>query len=85
MKSKTFIGGLLAGIAAGVAVGILVTSGNEETKKKIVKGAKKLANSVKDTAGNAIDELKDQYASSDQPGKRRSESSRTERNVTGNM
>jgi gas vesicle protein len=50
MNSRTFIGGFLAGAAAGVAIGILFSSADEETKKKLVKGAKKAARSFVDAA-----------------------------------
>lgn len=64
MNSKILIGGLLAGAAIGVAIGLLLSpSTNPETKQKIIKGARKLTDSLggidnlKETFNHGLDEL----------------------------
>ncbi len=62
METKKLIGGLLAGAAIGVAVGILLAPGSgEDTQKKILRGSKRLANDIKNTVGESIDSIKNQY------------------------
>jgi gas vesicle protein len=62
METKTFIGGILAGAFLGVAVGILLTNSmSGETREKLVKGAKKITDSLGDTVSDAVDGLKEKY------------------------
>jgi len=62
MNAKNLIGGLLAATAIGVAIGILLApASGEETKKKLIKGSRKLADSVKDTVEDSIDSIKQKF------------------------
>ncbi len=62
MDSKTMIGGLLAGAAIGVAIGILLApSSGEKTRGKLVKGSRRLTNSVQETVEDSIESLKDRF------------------------
>ena len=64
MDSKKMIGGLLAGAAIGVAIGILLApSSGEKTRGKLVKGSRRLTNSVQDTVEDSIKSLKDRFNS----------------------
>ena len=64
MDSKKMIGGLLAGAAIGVAIGILLApSSGEKTRGKLVKGSRRLTNSVQDTVEDSIESLKDRFNS----------------------
>jgi gas vesicle protein len=64
MDSKNLIGGLLVGATVGVAVGLLLSPvTNPETKEKLMKGARKLSDSLggvdnlKKTFNKGVDEL----------------------------
>ncbi|HMG89012.1 MAG TPA: YtxH domain-containing protein [Chryseolinea sp.] len=62
METKTFTGGFLAGALLGVAVGILLANSTSgETKEKLVKGAKKITDSLGETVNDAVSGLKEQY------------------------
>ena len=62
MESNNFVSGLLAGAILGVAAGILLTSSlSGETKEKLVKGAKKVTDSLGETVSDTIEDLKEQY------------------------
>lgn len=62
METKTFISGLLVGSLLGAAIGIiLATSTSGETKEKLVKGAKKITDSLGDTVSETIDGVKEQF------------------------
>jgi gas vesicle protein len=73
MDSRTFIGGFLAGTAAGVAIGILLSSTDEETRKKLFKGAKKVTRSFADQTRNTVEGMTDENETADYT-KKRSES-----------
>ncbi len=64
MNSKILIGGLLAGVAVGVAIGMLLSpTSKTETKQKLMKGARKLTDSLggignlKESFNHGVDEL----------------------------
>jgi gas vesicle protein len=62
MDSKNFLSGLLTGAVLGTAVGILLASNvGPETKKKLVKGAKKVTDSVGDAVTDTFGGLKEKY------------------------
>ncbi len=62
METKYLIGGLLAGVVIGVAAGMLFApASGEETQRKISDRAKKLADSLRDTAEESIQSLKDRF------------------------
>lgn len=62
METKKLIGGLLAGTAIGIAIGILLAPvSGEQTRNKMVKGSKRLANDLKNTVEESMGSLKDQY------------------------
>ena len=73
MDSRTFISGFLAGAAAGVAIGILFSSTDEETKKKLIKGAKKVARSFVDQTRDKVEGITEETETADYK-KKRSES-----------
>jgi len=73
MDSRTFISGFLAGTAAGVAIGILLSSTDEETRKKLIKGAKKIARSFVDQTRDKVEGVTDENETADYR-KKRSES-----------
>lgn len=57
MDSKVLVGGLLAGAAIGVAVGLLISPAtNPETKQKLMKGARNLADSL-----GGVENLKESF------------------------
>ena len=64
MDSKKLIGGLLASAAIGVAIGILLApNSGERTRTKLVRGSRKLANSLEETVEDSIDLLKEKFNS----------------------
>jgi gas vesicle protein len=64
MNAKSLIGGLLAGAAVGVAVGMLLApESGAKTQQKLVKGARKLGDSLMGTAEDSIQSLKDRFNS----------------------
>ena len=64
MNAKSLIGGLLAGAAVGVAVGMLLApESGVKTQKKLVKGARKLGDSLLETAEESFEAVKNRYNS----------------------
>ena len=64
MEAKNLIGGLLAGAAIGVAIGLLLAPGSgKETRKKLIKGSRKLSDDVKGSLEDSIDSLKTRFNS----------------------
>ena len=64
MNAKSLIGGILAGAAVGVAIGMLLApASGEKTQKKIMKGARKLGDSLMGTAEGSIRAVKDRFNS----------------------
>lgn len=64
MNAKSLIGGLLAGAALGVAIGMLFAPrSGVQTQKKLVKGARKLGDSIAQTAGDSYQSLKNKVTS----------------------
>ncbi len=62
MDSKKMIGGLLAGAAIGVAIGILLApSSGERTRGKLVKGSRRLSDSLQGTVEESIESLKEKF------------------------
>ena len=62
MDTKTFVSGLLAGSLFGIAVGIVLASSTSgETKEKLIKGAKKITDSLGDTVNETIEGVKEQF------------------------
>jgi gas vesicle protein len=74
METKNFVSGFLAGAVLGVAVGILIASSvSDETKKKLVRGAKKVTDSLGETVTDTIDGLKEKYTEGGQATRKGSE------------
>lgn len=64
MNAKSLIGGILAGAAVGVAIGMLLApASGEKTQKKLVKGARKLGDSIMGSAEESIRAVKDRFNS----------------------
>jgi gas vesicle protein len=64
MNAKSLIGGLLAGAAVGVAVGMLLApDSGVKTQQKLTKGARKLGDSLMESAEDSIQSLKDRFNS----------------------
>lgn len=64
MDSKKVIGGLLAGAAIGVAIGILLApDSGERTRRKLVKGSRRLTDNLKGTVEDSVQSLKDRFNS----------------------
>ena len=64
MNARNLIGGILAGAAVGVAIGMLFAPrSGTQTQKKLAKGAKKFGDSLKQTAGDSFQSLKDRMTS----------------------
>jgi gas vesicle protein len=64
MNAKNLIGGMLAGAAVGVAIGMLFApQSGVQTQKKLVKGAKKLGDSLKQTAEESYQSMKNRVTS----------------------
>lgn len=64
MDSKKVIGGLLAGAAIGVAIGILLApDSGERTRRKLVKGSRRLTDNLKGTVEDSVQYLKDRFNS----------------------
>lgn len=64
MNARNLIGGLLAGAAVGVAIGMLLApASGVKTQQKLKKGARKLGDSIMDTAEGTIQSLKDRFNS----------------------
>jgi gas vesicle protein len=64
MNAKSLIGGILAGAAIGVAIGMLFApDSGSRTQKKLVKGARKLGDSLKQSAGDSFQSLKNKVSS----------------------
>ena len=64
MNAKSLIGGILAGAAVGVAIGMLLApESGEKTQKKLVKGARKLGDSLMGSAEESIQSIKDRFNS----------------------
>jgi gas vesicle protein len=64
MNSKNLIGGLLAGAAVGVAIGMLFApASGERIQKRLVKGARKLGDSLVGKAEDSFQSLKDKFNS----------------------
>jgi len=62
MEAKNLIGGLLAGVAIGVAIGMLLAPGSgKDSRKKLLKGSKKLSDGVKGSLEESIDSLKNRF------------------------
>lgn len=65
MDSKKLIGGLLAGAAIGVAIGMLLApSSGKETRTKLAKGSRKLADGLQGTVDESVELLKEKFNSS---------------------
>ena len=64
MNAKSLIGGMLAGVAVGVAIGMLLApQSGVQTQKKLIRGARKFGDSLKETAEGSIQSLKDRFNS----------------------
>ena len=64
MDSKRMIGGLLAAAALGATIGILLApNSGERTRAKLVRGSRKLADSLEETVEDSIDLLKEKFNS----------------------
>ena len=64
MDSKRMIGGLLAAAAIGAAIGILLApSSGERTRSKLIKGSRRLTDSLEETMEDSIELLKDKFNS----------------------
>ena len=62
MEAKNLIGGLLVGAAIGVAIGMLFApASGKESRKKLLKGSKKLGDDVKGSLEESIDSLKNRF------------------------
>jgi gas vesicle protein len=62
MEAKNLIGGILAGAAIGVAIGILLApESGEKTRNNLVKGSRKLTDSLQDTVEESIESLKARF------------------------
>jgi len=64
MDSKRMIGGLLAAAAIGAAIGILLApASGERTRTKLIKGSRRLTDSLEETVEDSIELLKDKFNS----------------------
>jgi gas vesicle protein len=64
MNAKNVIGGLLVGTAVGVAIGMLLApASGAKTQQRLVKGARKIGDSIIGTAEDSIQSLKDRFNS----------------------
>ena len=62
MNAKSLIGGILAGTAVGVAIGMLFAPATgERTQKRLIKGARKLRDSLMEKADDSFESIKDKY------------------------
>jgi gas vesicle protein len=61
MQTKSLIGGLMIGAALGTAAGLLVAPRSGlETRRKLIKGSKKLKKDVVNYIDESIESLRDQ-------------------------
>lgn len=71
MNAKNLIGGLLAGAAIGVAIGILLApESGTQTRERIAKGSRKLADSIKGSVQDSIESIKEKFTGTDDFAKR---------------
>ena len=64
MEAKNLIGGLLVGAAVGVVIGMLIApDSGKESRRKLLKGSRKLVDGMKGSIEDSVDSLKDRFNS----------------------
>jgi gas vesicle protein len=63
MQAKSLIGGLVIGAALGTAAGLLVAPrSGEETRKKIIKGSRRLKKNIANYIDESMDSVREQLS-----------------------